>query len=175
MPQASDVPSVFRAGRSPFVGRARQLAVLAEQLAEARAGHTTVVLLTGPGGIGKTRLLDELPRLEVAHGATVLRGGASQAEGMPPYLPFLEALGDYVGAAPADQLREQVGQRAAILATLLPEIPARLGPPSPLYPLGPEPPGRRESILPGGVAARVGRGRDACLAGRSLGVERPSS
>jgi predicted ATPase len=112
--------------------------VLGELLAEARAGRETVVLLPGAPGIGKTRLLEAFLPPAAAAGATVLRGGASQAEGMPPYVPFLEALGGYVAAAPVGRLRAQVGARAAILAPLLPEIPARLGPPAAGHPLGPE-------------------------------------
>jgi predicted ATPase/DNA-binding CsgD family transcriptional regulator len=138
MPSASGTPPVLRAGRAPLVGRARQLALLAEHLAEARAGRLIVVLLAGAPGIGKTRLLDEFPPPEQATGITVLRGGASQAAGMPPYLPFLQALGDYIAAAPVDQLREQVGLHAATLAPMLPEIIARLGSPAPTHPLGPE-------------------------------------
>lgn len=138
MPSAPATPPVLRAGRAPLVGRAGQLALLTEHLAEARAGRMAVVLLAGAPGIGKTRLLDEFPPPELATGVTVLRAGASQATGMPPYLPFLQALGDYVAAAPADQLLEQVGPHAATLATLLPEISARLGPPPPPHPLGPE-------------------------------------
>lgn len=57
---------------------------------------------------------------------------------MPPYLPFLEALGEYMATAPIELLCDQVGPHAATLATLLPEVPRRLGPPPPPYPLGPE-------------------------------------
>jgi predicted ATPase len=138
MSSAPDMPPVLRAGRAPLVGRDRQLAHLAEYLAEAGAGHLIVVLFAGAPGIGKTRLLDEFPPPELATGVTVLRGGASQAAGMPPYVPFLQALSDYVAAAPLDQLREQAGPHDAALATLLPEITARLGPPAPSPPLGPE-------------------------------------
>lgn len=134
----ASAPPVLRAGRAPLVGRARQLALLADLLAEARAGQLLVVLLAGAPGIGKTRLLEEFPPPELASGVTVLRGGASQAAGMPSYLPFLQALGDYIAAAPLDQLREQAGPQAATLAALLPEIGARLRPPRPPYPLGPE-------------------------------------
>jgi hypothetical protein len=49
-----------------------------------------VVLLAGEPGIGKTRMMDEFPPPTLSGGVTVLRGGSSQAQGMPPYLPFLE-------------------------------------------------------------------------------------
>jgi predicted ATPase/DNA-binding CsgD family transcriptional regulator len=137
MPDAPGALPLLRPGRAPLIGRVRQLAALTEHLTEARTGRPVVVLLAGAPGIGKTRLLEEFPPPELTAGVTVLRGGASQAEGMPPYLSFLEALGDYVAAAPPDLLRDQVGPHAASLATLLPELSMRLGPP-PLPPLGPE-------------------------------------
>jgi DNA-binding CsgD family transcriptional regulator len=129
MPNVSDAPpSVLRVGRAPLIGRARQLTILVEHLAETRTGQSTVVLLAGAPGIGKTRLLEEFPPPELAEAVTVLRGGASQAAGMPPYLPFLEALGEYIAAAPLDQLRNQIGPQAATLVMLFPEIQTRLGP-----------------------------------------------
>jgi DNA-binding CsgD family transcriptional regulator len=79
---------------------------LAEHLAEARAGRGAAVLLTGAPGIGKSRLLEEFPPPALAEGVTVLRGGASQAEGMPPYLPFLEALGAYCAGASVERVEE---------------------------------------------------------------------
>ena len=88
-----------------FVGRERELAFLAERLAGARQGGGGVVLLAGEPGIGKTRLLDEAAQLSITAGATVLRGGASNLEGMPPYLPFLEALGGHARVVPESVLR----------------------------------------------------------------------
>ena len=131
-------PAGLRAGRAALVGRAGPLAALAGHLAEAGAGRGTVVALAGEPGVGKTRLLEAFPPDGAA--AAVLRGGASPAEGMPPYLPFLEALGGYVATAPLERLRREVGPgpRGASLAALLPELPARLGPPAAGHPLGPE-------------------------------------
>lgn len=130
----------LRAGSAPLFGRHQQRVLVAEQLAETRrAGdgqRVSVVLLAGAPGIGKTRLLDTLTPETTS--ATVVRGGASQAAGMPPYVPFLEALGGYLATAPLDQIRQQVGINAATLATLFPELPARLGPVPPPHPLGPE-------------------------------------
>jgi predicted ATPase/DNA-binding CsgD family transcriptional regulator len=129
---------MFRAGRTPIVGREQQVATLCDQLAEVRAGRPGVVLLSGPPGIGKTRLLDEFAHVAEAAGARVLRGGTSQAAGMPPYLPFLELLGDYIATTPPERLREQLGPHAAILATLLPELHVQLGDVPPPYRLPPE-------------------------------------
>jgi predicted ATPase/DNA-binding CsgD family transcriptional regulator len=141
MPQASE-SSALHVRSAPLIGRARPLGLLAERLDAVRhptgAGSPKVVMLAGAPGIGKTRLLEEFPPPESAIGVTVLRGVASQAAGMPPYLPFLHALGDYIATAPIDLLRDQVGPYAASLATLFPEIPLRLGAPQPPYPLGPE-------------------------------------
>jgi len=57
----------------------------------------------------------------------VLRGGASEAEGMPPYLPFLEALGQHIRMTTPYIVREQAGALASVLATILPEFPLRQG------------------------------------------------
>jgi predicted ATPase/DNA-binding CsgD family transcriptional regulator len=138
MPHPSGLPPLVRPGNAPLVGRAGELALLGQYLADARAGELVAVMLAGPPGIGKTRLLEAFPHPDLRTDVTVLHGSASQSAGMPPYLPFLQALGDYVAAAAPDTLREQVGARAAALATLLPEIGARLGPPPLLHPLGPE-------------------------------------
>src|SRR4249920_1955310 len=112
---------------SPFIGRRRELSLIWNQFEAAQGGRARVVLLAGELGIGKTRLLEEVAAGAVQEGATVLRGGASESEGMPPYLPFLEALGQYIRLTPADQLREQVALAPPILASLLPELALRLG------------------------------------------------
>ncbi|HEX5506690.1 MAG TPA: AAA family ATPase [Thermomicrobiales bacterium] len=121
----------------PLVGRRRELAALLEAFAAAADGRTRVALVAGEPGIGKTRLLAALAVRAAAAGATVLRGGAVDAAGMPPYLPFLEALGRHVRVAPLDALRAQAGGLSPALATLLPELAARLELP-PGYPLPPE-------------------------------------
>ena len=104
----------------------------------AKAGHARVVLVTGEPGIGKTRLLDQVARSAVHDGAIVLYGGASEAEGMPPYLPFLEALGRHIQHTPLDLLQTQVAAAPQVLATLLPEVITRLGDLPVCSPLPPE-------------------------------------
>ncbi len=138
MPLPSGLLSVVRPGYAPLVGREGPLALLNELFAASRAGQFIVALLVGAPGIGKTRLLDAFPAPDLAVGSVVLRGGTSPSAGMPPYLPFLQALGDYVNTAAPELLRAQVGVHHAALATLLPELNVRLGPSPPLHPLGPE-------------------------------------
>ena len=68
----------------------------------------------------------------------MLRGGATRGEGLPPYLSFIEALGDYSAAVSVGALREVVGTAGAVLAGILPGLAERLGPlPTPLR-LAPE-------------------------------------
>src|SRR5438874_2017053 len=121
-----------------LVGRQRELTALWSQFEKTTAGRLHVALVAGEPGIGKTRLLQEVSDRAEQVGALVLRGGASAAEGMPPYLPFLEALGGYIRTAPLEQLRTQADSIAPILATILPELPLRLGELAPSYPLPPE-------------------------------------
>jgi DNA-binding CsgD family transcriptional regulator len=112
--------------RSPFVGRQRELTMLVECLAAAQAGETRIVLIAGEPGIGKSRLLRELGERARDIGWEVLEGRAYEAEGMPPYLLFVEALRDYVRACPEDALRSRLGESAADVALIVPDIRQRL-------------------------------------------------
>jgi DNA-binding CsgD family transcriptional regulator len=124
--------------RTDLRGRQHELATLRQALSASHEGRLTVVVVHGEPGIGKSRLLDELAEDAARQEMLVLHGAAFQAEGMPPYLPLLQALGAYVATAPVERLREQFGSRIGILATLLPEILERVGTPEPACPLPPE-------------------------------------
>ncbi|MBU0494608.1 MAG: AAA family ATPase, partial [Chloroflexi bacterium] len=123
---------------SSTIGRQHELALLWEQFELTVGGQARVALVAGEPGIGKTRLLNEMAARAARAGTIVLHGGASEAEGMPPYLPFLEALGRYIRATPPDRLREQAGPAAPFLAGILPELVTRLGQLAPSYSLPPE-------------------------------------
>jgi predicted ATPase/DNA-binding CsgD family transcriptional regulator len=121
-----------------LVGRQHELETIFRQLEESTTGRLRVVFVSGEPGIGKTRLLQEVAWRAEKSGTLVLRGGSSEAEGMPPYLPFLEALGQYIRATTSDVLCEQTGEMASVLTTILPELPARLLSLPSSYPLPPE-------------------------------------
>jgi predicted ATPase len=121
-----------------LVGRQRELDRLCNQFEQSTAGRLRVALVAGEPGIGKTRLLEEVARRAEEAGTRVLHGGASDAEGMPPYLPWLEALGQHIRASAPEQLREQTGAMASVLVTILPELSLYLGELPSSYVLPPE-------------------------------------
>jgi DNA-binding NarL/FixJ family response regulator len=72
-----------------FVGRGRELDVLAAHLAAHDQPAGGVLLVSGPAGVGKTRLVDEAVRR--AAGSVVIRGYCP-AETAPPLWPWRAAL-----------------------------------------------------------------------------------
>ena len=125
---SSEFASARRQARrlSVFVGRGRELAALERMLLDTEAGSGGVVLVSGEPGVGKTRLLLEAAAAAAAKGWRVLLGHAYDSEGMPSYLPFIEALQDYTRLCPPEELKTQLGEGAAQVALILPEIGRRL-------------------------------------------------
>ena len=72
-----------------FVGRGRELDALAARLAAHDQPAGGVLLISGPAGVGKTRLIDEAVRR--ADGSAVVRGYCP-AETAPPLWPWRAAL-----------------------------------------------------------------------------------
>ncbi len=107
---------------TPIVGRQRELTAVMTCYEAAKGGRARVVLVTGEPGMGKTRLLNEVALRAAQDGAVVLRGEASEAEGMPPFLPFVEALGRHIRVTQEDQLCRQVAAAPEVLVSLLPEL-----------------------------------------------------
>ncbi|WP_394362174.1 AAA family ATPase [Amycolatopsis sp. SB7-3] len=70
--------------REPFVGREGELASLRGRLADAAAGSGGLVLVSGPPGIGKTRLVEEA----TSSASTVVWGRCADDPGAPPLWPW---------------------------------------------------------------------------------------
>ena len=78
-----------------LVGRREELAFLRRRLADARQGSGRVVVICGPAGIGKTRLVEELVSAAEIAGPDDLAvgwGAALADSGMPPLWPWTRAL-----------------------------------------------------------------------------------
>ncbi|MBI5946983.1 MAG: AAA family ATPase [Chloroflexi bacterium] len=120
------LPRAPAGARTPFVGRERELAALEAMLDETARGSGRVALVGGEPGIGKTRLLVEVAERAAANGWRVLVGRAYDSEGMPPYIPFTEALREYVTGCPSGELVTQLGRGAAEVALLVPELRERI-------------------------------------------------
>jgi class 3 adenylate cyclase/DNA-binding winged helix-turn-helix (wHTH) protein/tetratricopeptide (TPR) repeat protein len=78
--------------RSPFVGRAHELAILHERLAQAERGQGQVIGITGEAGIGKSRLLAEFWHAVQGRPLTRLTGQCLPYGQTSPYLPVLSLL-----------------------------------------------------------------------------------
>jgi class 3 adenylate cyclase len=115
---------------SVLVRRDDQLATLEDALLEARRGHGGLVVLSGEAGIGKTRLADELSHQARRLGSAVLWGGCSEAELSLPYLPFVEAIGNYLAHEDIGELAARLGPTTGELSQLFPQFVAS-GAPAP--------------------------------------------
>jgi class 3 adenylate cyclase len=118
-------PLLAVAPASPFVGRTAEFAKLGAAIDAARRDGTRVVMVCGEPGIGKTRLVSELARAAHGEGVLVLYGRCDE-EMSAGYHPFAEALGHYVRAVSAEQLRRTLGGGASDLVRVLPEIAHKL-------------------------------------------------
>jgi class 3 adenylate cyclase len=105
-----------------LIRRDEELGVLEDALLAARRGESRFVVLAGEAGIGKTRLSRELAREARELGCAVLSGGASDAEVSLPYLPFVEAIGNYLDEQDLDRLREALGPALGELGQLFPTL-----------------------------------------------------
>jgi len=113
--------------RGKMVGRGNEFAQLQQQWHLTQQGRAHLVLLSGEPGVGKTRLADELIEYARSNGAPILRGGCYEYEAAMPYLPFIEALRDWVHATSVENLRAALGDTASEIAKFAPEIETKLG------------------------------------------------
>ena len=119
--------------RRMLAGRDRETGVLREAWDRAVAGGSGLVMIVGEAGIGKTALAEDLAADVDTDGATVLRTRCYEAERSLFLQPVAEAVAPVVSRMPASALQELLGEHAAALAALLPEVAALLGPPPPWH------------------------------------------
>ena len=109
-----------------LVGRERELSSLRAALGTPNDDGRRVLLIAGEPSVGKTRLLREFLREAESSGWSVLYGSAYDSEGMPPYLPFIEALQNQASAPPEGQSVAEPGPRTGDVRRLLSQCRSRL-------------------------------------------------
>src|SRR5918992_2513323 len=108
-----------RMSSARFVGRAGELAELEAALRDAVDRRSSLVLVAGESGVGKSRLVDELIQRARAMDALALAGDSVElGEGELPYAPLLGALRPLLrdGHPALDALPDPL--RAALAAVL---------------------------------------------------------
>ncbi len=105
-----------------LIGRDSELSELEDALLSALRGDGGVVIVGGEAGMGKTRLVNALATRGRRLGCAVFSGGCSEAELSLPYLPFLEAIGNYLATTDLASLRDRLGSAAEELAQLFPQM-----------------------------------------------------
>jgi DNA-binding SARP family transcriptional activator len=109
-----------RATEGAFVGREACLEQLRARWKESRAGHTSLVLLVGDAGVGKTRLATRFGDEVHEEGGAVLYGRADP-ERLLAHQPFAEALNHLVAHAGPSFVTE-VQRELEILNGLFPSL-----------------------------------------------------
>lgn len=81
-----------REARLPLIGRDEEIARILERITLARSGSGTAVVVTGPAGVGKSRLLEEIGQRAASDGALVLRATAERGPALRPHDLVLQLL-----------------------------------------------------------------------------------
>lgn len=79
-----------------FVNRWGELDELKEHMKETLKGNGRFVLLKGEAGVGKTRIAEKFSKDCMKNDFEFLWGRCLYHESTDPYIPFIEALGDYL-------------------------------------------------------------------------------
>jgi DNA-binding winged helix-turn-helix (wHTH) protein/tetratricopeptide (TPR) repeat protein len=115
-----------KSGDVHIIGRDQEMATLRVAIDAALGGETSLVMLVGEPGIGKTRLAEEAGVYARHRGAQVLVGRCYEGEAASPYSPFVEVIREYLSTRPDDALEAELGNKAPDLAKLVPEIRERI-------------------------------------------------
>jgi DNA-binding winged helix-turn-helix (wHTH) protein/tetratricopeptide (TPR) repeat protein len=108
-------------GGVPFAGRAQALDRLRAAWEETVGGRGGIALVSGPAGIGKTRLTEVFAQEVRRRGGLALRGRALEEEGEPAFWVWAQVLRGLHDADPAS-LRVPGLADSGELASLMPEL-----------------------------------------------------
>jgi tetratricopeptide (TPR) repeat protein len=81
---------------SKFVGRESEFEQIVQHLNEATQGNGRLIFVVGEAGIGKSRLIFELVEFAKTQNVLCLSGRCLYQENTDPYLPFIDAFGEFI-------------------------------------------------------------------------------
>ena len=129
-PQRSPLALHGQRPLSRFVGRARELALLAELLGQVAGGRGQVVGIVGEVGVGKSRLVYEFVHSHHTQDWRVLESASVSYGKATPYFPVIDLLRRYCHVDDGDDTRtiraKVTGQILTLDATLENTLPALL-------------------------------------------------
>jgi serine/threonine protein kinase/tetratricopeptide (TPR) repeat protein len=105
-----------------LIGRDGERDRLVNHLDAALAERGSLVLIGGEPGIGKTHLTRVILAEARRRGCFAVVGHCYETEGSPPYVPFIEMLEYYARVASPESFRHSIGESAAEIAKLMPEL-----------------------------------------------------
>lgn len=118
-------------------GRASQVETLLAAFDRVALGATELVLVSGPSGVGKTALVNDIHRPILQQRGYFVRGKFDQFQRSTPFSGVLQALGDLIrqllsesdGAIEGwcQRLRDSLGDEAQVLVEVLPQLAQVMG------------------------------------------------
>lgn len=137
----ADVPERFCVANKLY-GRANERAALIEAFERVSYGRAQLQLISGYSGIGKTALVSELHRPIIARRGYFVRGKCDQFARNQPYSALIQAFqqllqqlaleGEQRRAYWKSELKLSLGENAAAITELLPNLMLLIGTPEPL-------------------------------------------
>ncbi len=117
----------FEERRVPLISRKDELAMLRERWRRVESGAFEICLITGPAGIGKSRLVEELVRAERLSEHQVAEGRSYPYSSSTPWEPVAELIRD-VHSLPIDLAPRDAAARVAASSaeSWLPQLEAGL-------------------------------------------------
>ncbi|MCJ8294297.1 MAG: diguanylate cyclase [Colwellia sp.] len=142
----ADVSRHFNVSNKLY-GRENELATILAAYQRACTGHTELAMVSGYSGVGKSALVHELQRNIIATDGLFIMGKCDQYNRGQPFLVIIEALQQllqYLLSENCEKLNQwrtklqaALGNNAAIITELLPDLALIIGTPPPLTVLPP--------------------------------------
>jgi len=113
--------------KAELVGREEEISRMQRAFNQVCNGQRRIIFTSGEPGIGKTRLARDFARwCEETQKATVLWGYCYEMSGLLPYQPIADAINAHIQTCSPEKLRSTLGNSAADLAKIAPEIRLKL-------------------------------------------------